>query len=51
MDGDTERLPLPNQYEQPLAPCDPGVNQVALQQHVAAWLLARHLGPGHCARQ
>jgi hypothetical protein len=34
MDGDTERLPLVNQYEQPLAPCDPGVNQVALQQHV-----------------
>jgi len=34
MDGDTERLPLPDQHEQPLAPRDSGVNQVALQQHV-----------------
>jgi hypothetical protein len=34
MDGDTERLPLPNQYEQPLAPRDPRVDQVALEQHV-----------------
>ena len=34
MDGDTERLSLPDQHEQPLAPRDPRVNQVALQQHV-----------------
>jgi hypothetical protein len=34
MNGDAERLPLPNQHEQPLAPRDSGVNQVALQQHV-----------------
>ena len=29
-----ERLPLPDQHQQPLAPRDPRVNQVALQQHV-----------------
>src|SRR5215469_276062 len=34
MDGDTERLSLPNQHEQPLASRDTRVHQVALQQHV-----------------
>ena len=34
MDGYTERLALSDQYQQPLAPRDPRVNQVALQQHV-----------------
>src|ERR1035441_5269119 len=34
MDRDGERLPLSDQHQQPLAPRDPGVNQVALQQHV-----------------
>ena len=32
MDGDTERLSLPDQHEQPLSPRDPRVNQVALQR-------------------
>ena len=44
MDGDAERLPLPDQHEQPLAPCDPRVNQVALQKHV---VLGRHRNH-HC---
>jgi len=30
MDGDAERLSLPNQHEQSLAPRDPRVNQAAL---------------------
>ena len=33
-DRDAQRLLLPDQHEQPLAPRDPRVDQVALQQHV-----------------
>src|ERR1035437_5131875 len=33
-DRDAKRLLLPYQHEQPLAPSDPRVDQVALQQHV-----------------
>src|ERR1035437_8991865 len=33
-DRDAQRLLLPDKYEQPLAPRDPRVDQVALQQHV-----------------
>jgi hypothetical protein len=33
-DRDAERLLLPDQHEQPLAPRDPRINQVALQEHV-----------------
>src|SRR5439155_26856364 len=33
-DGYAKRLLLPDQHEQSLAPCDPRVDQVPLQQHV-----------------
>src|ERR1019366_1919933 len=33
-DRDAQRLLLPDQHEQPLAPRDPRIDQVALQQHV-----------------
>src|SRR5208282_4525637 len=33
-DGNTQRLLLPDQHEQPLAPRDACVDQVALQQHI-----------------
>ena len=47
MDGDAQRLLLPNEHYEFLAPCDARVDQVALEQHVVLRCERDH----HCRKR